>query len=209
MIHVLYADTVHDSYCRALEIKPTRPPSEEAMIFMTVMALLAPMEPLQATRVADPLNTGSWPPGSRVVKIEVAGDRTYTRPHTINIRAQELGLSRSTEELDARVWVATREWADGSQSMSSTDCPAIRTIALSVRELPPVQIAPLTLRIMSGDSIPIPPIIKDGFSTTLTFGTVTEDGSSGEVIIRHGNVYTLWGHNAVGSLISCWGPLWP
>jgi len=59
-----------------------------------------------------------------VVRIEVVGDRLYTRQHTISIRAQEPGLARSSAEQDARVWVATREWDGGAQEMTSTDCPA-------------------------------------------------------------------------------------
>ena len=72
-----------------------------------------------------------------------------------------------------------------------------------------MRIAPATSEIMSGDSPPIPPTIKDGFGTSLSFHTLTEDGSRGEVTIRQGNVYQMWGHDAVASLIPCWGPLTP
>lgn len=146
---------------------------------------------------------------SLLVKINVEEDRVYTRPHSISIRSQEGRRSRSIEERDARVWTATRTWEGGSQSVTSTECPAVRTIALSFGELPPVQIAPSLLAIMPGGSIPISPTIKDGFMTSLTFRTLTEDGSDAEVEIRSGNAYQHWGHDAVGSLIPCWGPLTP
>lgn len=171
-------------------------------MFVIAMALLAPMMPVQAEpRIAYD--------HALVVRIEVSGDGYYTRPHAITIRAQEARYARSAEEQDARVWVATREWDGHSQSMTSTECPAVRTVAISVSELPPVQIAPATFKIMSGDPLPIPPTIKDGFGTSLFFHTVTEDGSRGEVTIRRGNVYQHWGNDAVGSLIGCWGPLTP
>lgn len=170
-------------------------------MFLIAMAPLAPV-PVQAEHpiAYDP---------ALVVRIEVSGDRTYTRPHTISIRAQEARLSRSAVEQDARVWVATREWDGGSQNMTSTECPAVRTVATSVSELPAVRIAPATSEIMSSDSLPIPPTIKDGFETSLSFHTLTEDGSRGEITIRRGNVYQIWGHDAVASLIPCWGPLTP
>ena len=144
-----------------------------------------------------------------VVRIEVSGDQMYSRPHTIAIRAQEAGLARSAAEQDARVWVASREWDGGSQVMTSTECPAVRMVATSVIDLPPVRIAPQTLEIMSGDSLPLSPSIKDGFETSLSFHTVTEDGSRGEVTVKRGNVYQRWGHDAVVQLLSCWGPLTP
>lgn len=171
------------------------------MIVMA-MALLAPMVRAQAEpqTAYDP---------ALAVRIEVSGDRAYTRPHAISIRAQEARLSRSAEEQDARVWIATREWDGGSQSMASTDCPAIRTVAVSISDLPPVRIAPATFEVMSGDTLPIPPTIKDGFWTSLSFHTATDDGSNGHVTIRGGNVYQRWGHDAVASLIPCWGPLTP
>lgn len=170
-------------------------------MFPIAMPLLAPA-PVQA----------ELPPAydpTLVVRIEVSGDGAYTLPHTISIRAEEARPSRSAAEQDARVWVATREWDGGSEIMTSTECPAVRTVATSVRDLPAVRIAPATLEIMSGDSLPIPPTIKDGFGTSLSFHTVTEDGSRGEVTIRRGNVYQIWGHDAVASLIPCWGPLTP
>lgn len=171
-------------------------------MFLIAMASLAPMAPVQAEPQA------AYDP-TLGVRIEVSGDRVYARPHTISIRAQEARLSHSAVEQDARVWVATREWDGGSQNMTSTDCPALRTVATSVSHLPPVRIAPATLEIMSGDSLPIPPTIKDGFGTSLSFHTLTEDGSRGEVTIRRGNVYQIWGHDAASGLIPCWGPLTP
>lgn len=146
---------------------------------------------------------------SLLVKINVEGDQLYTQSHSISIRSQEGGRSRSIEERDARVWIATRTWEVGSQSVRSTECPAVRTIALSFGELPPVQIAPSLLAIMPGEGASIPPTIKDGFVTSLTFRTLTRDGSDAEVEIRRGNAYRHWGHDAVASLIPCWGPLTP
>lgn len=171
-------------------------------MFLIAMASLAPMIPAQS-------DSQAAYDRALVVRIEVSGDRIHTRPHKISIRAQDSRLSRSAVEQDARVWVATREWEGGSQSMTSTDCPAVRTIATSVTDLPPVRIAPVTSEIMLGDTLPIPPTIKDGFWTSLSFHTLTEDGSRGEVTVRGGNVYQSWGHNAVSRLIPCWGPLTP
>ena len=170
-------------------------------MFLIAMALLA-RAPVQA----------ELPPAydpTLVVRIEVSGDRTLTLPHTISIRAQEARLARSAAEQDARVWIATREWDGGSQTITSTECPAVRSVATSVSDLPAVRIAPATLEILSGNSLPIPPTIKDGFGTSLSFHTVTEDGSRGEVTVRRGNVYQAWGNDAVAHLISCWGPLTP
>lgn len=171
-------------------------------MFLIAMASFAPMAAAQAEPQA------AYDP-ALVVRIEVSGDPVYTRPHAISIRAQEPRFSRSAAEQDARVWVATREWDGGSQNITSTDCPAVRTVAISVSDLPPVRIAPRTLEIMSSDSLPTPPTIKDGFGTSLSFHTLTEDGSRGEVTIRRGNAYQIWGHDAVASLIPCWGPLTP
>lgn len=171
------------------------------MMFLIAMTSLAPVQVQSEPPIGyDPV---------LVVRIEVGGDRTYTLPHIISIQAQEARLSRSAAEQEARVWVATREWDGGSQTMNSADCPAVRTVMTSVSELPAVRIAPATFEIMSGDSLPIPPTIKDGFVTSLSFHTLTEDGSRGDVTIKGGNVYQSWGDDAVASLIPCWGPLTP
>ena len=144
-----------------------------------------------------------------VVSIEVLGDGFYTRPHVITIRARGGRVSPSPAEPDDRAWDATREWEGGSQTLDSAECPALRAVAISVGDLPPVRIAPANVISLSDDDLPLPPAIKDGFTTSLTFPTITGDGSKGQGVVRGGDVYQRWGHDAVASLIGCWGPLAP
>lgn len=141
-----------------------------------------------------------------LVTIDVQADRGH-RAHTITISPPSGRRPRSAEALDALVWVATRTWDGGQQTVTSEECPAVGRIASSFGELPPLQVNPPALSVTGGEPIPIPPTIKDGFVTTLSFRTLTDDGSFADVQIAHGNVYRHWGHDAVGELISCWGPL--
>ncbi len=168
-----------------------------AVIPVVLLALTAPAQ--AHSRIADD--------PALVVRIEVSGDPVYSRPHAISIRAQETPPSSSAGGQD--VWLATREWEGGSQSLISTDCPAIRAVAISVSDLPPVRLAPAVSAPLSGAAAPIPPTVKDGFQTVLSFQTETDDGSRGQVTVTGGNVYQRWGHDAVASLLPCWGPLAP
>ncbi len=147
-------------------------------------------------------------PAAARVSINVRADPAYTRPHTISISSETPRRPRSVEELRGRVWIATRTWDGGSQTISSAECPALTSVAMSFGELPDVPIGPAVLAVTSG-AIPIPPTMKYGFATSLSFQALTEDGSTAQVTVDGGNAYRSWGQEAVSRLIPCWGPLRP
>lgn len=140
-----------------------------------------------------------------LVTIEVQADRGLPA-HSITISPPSERRPRSAEARDNVVWVATRTWEGGSQSVTSVECSAVRNVAASMTDLPAIPIAPPS-RAVSPDPSPIPPTIKDGYSTRLLFRTLNEDGSSSDVTITGGAQYTAWANSAVGALVSCWGPL--
>lgn len=144
-----------------------------------------------------------------LVQITVAQDRHYTLPHTITIAPERAQRPQSQEQRDRQAWFARRVWDGGEQLMTSDECPALRRVALSFGELPPIEVRPDSLEVAPGGAVPIPPSRKDGFGTSLSFRSLTADGSSAVVQIRGGNAYAEWGHNAVAALIPCWGPLTP
>jgi hypothetical protein len=143
-----------------------------------------------------------------LVRIQVAEDAPYSRAHMITIGAETDRAARSRAEIEGWTWRATREWDGGSMTISSIDCPALRDAALAFERLPDLTVMPPALRVVEGP-IPLPPSRKDGYSTTLSFETITVDGSSADVTIDGGNAYSQWGHEAVSALIPCWGPLRP
>ncbi|WP_395651437.1 hypothetical protein [Brevundimonas sp.] len=144
-----------------------------------------------------------------LVTIHVAGDDRYTLPHTIRLEPATHGVSRSVAELETRLWRATRTSERGTEAITSDTCPGLQNAALSFLHLPPIPIAPFAGAVFGDATIPIPPTRKDGFSTRLSFSTKSEDGSTAEVQIAHGNAYAAWGHDTVSGLLSCWGPLLP
>lgn len=144
-----------------------------------------------------------------LVTIHVAGDDHYTLPHTIRLEPATPGVSRSVTELETRLWRATRTSERGTEAITSDTCPGLQNAALSFLHLPSIPIAPSAGAVFGNATIPIPPTRKDGFSTRLSFSTKTEDGSTAEVQVAHGNAYAAWGHDTVSGLLSCWEPLVP
>lgn len=144
----------------------------------------------------------------RLVTITVAEDRLYTLAHEIIIRAEEPVAARTEAQLQGRLWTATRVSERGVEEVTSDTCPPIQRLALSFSYLPDIPVSPMPSRI-HGDAEPLPPTRKDGFSTRLRFATRTDDGSYGTVEVAGGNAYSQWGHDAVSSLLGCWGPLTP
>ena len=148
----------------------------------------------------------------RLVTITVAEDRPYTIAHSIVIEAGQPIYARSEAELEGRSWTATRTSERGAETIHSDACPALRTIALSFANLPPLQVRPMPSVAHGGEpgaAVQMPPTRKDGFSTRLAFATETADGSYASVEVAGGNHYSRWGHEAVVALLGCWGPLTP
>lgn len=146
-----------------------------------------------------------------MVTITVDGDRYYSRPHTITIMPDVNRLARTRQEVQDRRWRATRTSEGRVDRISSDECPALRRVALSFGDLPAITFSPWALRAAS-EFDPLPPTMKDGFSTRLEFQTVGADGASVLVQIKQGGwPYNAWGHEAVSALLSCWGgePLIP
>ena len=141
-----------------------------------------------------------------VVTITVAEERPDILGHTIQIEADTARPVRSQEELDLRVWRASRTSERGEETMDSESCPSLRQAVHAFAQLPSLQIAPPPMRVHA-DHLSIPPTMKDGYSTRLTFRTLTPDGSEAVVELRRGNAYAEWANETVSSLISCWGPL--
>ncbi len=151
-------------------------------------------------------------PYDRLVTISVSEDRPYTLAHTIEIVAADPVYARTQEELEGRLWRARRVSGRGIQYIDSRQCPALRTVALSFAALPPLLANPRPSMVhggLPGNALPIPPSRKDGFSTRLTFNSVTADGSEARVETQGGNAFARWGHEAVVTLLPCWGPLTP
>lgn len=146
--------------------------------------------------------------GEHLVTITVAEERPYTLAHTIQIEAETVGTARSRAELDLRVWRASRTSGRGVESATSETCPALGQAVQTFTRLPPLQIAPPPMRVQAAP-FAIPPTMKDGYSTRLTFRTLTLDGSEAVVELRRGNAYAEWANETVSSMIGCWGPLRP
>lgn len=144
----------------------------------------------------------------RLVSITVAEDRPYTLAHEIVIRAAEPVAARTEAQLEGRLWTATRVSERGVEEVGSDACPALQRLALSFSYLPDIPVSPMSSSIHD-DAEPMPPTRKDGFSTRLRFATQTDDGSYSTVEVAGGNAYARWGHDAVSTLIGCWGPLTP
>lgn len=135
-----------------------------------------------------------------VMKITIAADPTYdVVAHTIDIGA----IGPTTSEESELVWVAQRTSELGIQTIRSDLCPALRSVAESFAHLPPI-IPNNTRPPVRGDALPIRPSRKDGYSTRLSFTTITEDGSKALVEVERGNVYAAWGDDAVARLHACW-----
>jgi hypothetical protein len=138
----------------------------------------------------------------------VAGDRPQTLAHTISISADTARTAGSDAELAGRGWRATRSSEKGEQTIGSQDCPALGQAALTFGGLPPLPVASPVLWVQAG-SLPIEPTIKDGYSTRLTFRTLTDDGSEAVVELSGGVAYAEWANHTVNALTGCWGPLRP
>lgn len=143
-----------------------------------------------------------------LVRITVAADPHYTLEHEIVIEAEPPVLARTPDERDERVWSATRTSARGIETIRSDACLPLRTLALSFASLPAIPVNPAPSGVF-GPSDLLPPTRKDGYSTTLSFVTRTDDGSWARVEIDGGNAYARWGHDAVAALNDCWAPLTP
>ncbi|WP_312065055.1 hypothetical protein [Brevundimonas sp.] len=139
-----------------------------------------------------------------MVTITVDGDRYYTLPHSIMIEPDVNRLAQTRQEVEARRWRATRTSDGRIDRISSDECPALRAVALSFGDLPAVPIAPLALRAAS-QPIRLAPTMKDGFATRLEFRTEGASGAWVLVQIKQGWPYDVWGHEAVSSLLPCWG----
>jgi len=139
-----------------------------------------------------------------MVTITVDGDRYYTLPHSIMIEPDVNRLAQTRQEVEARRWRATRTSDGRIDRISSDECPALRAVALSFGDLPAVPISPLALRAAS-QPIRLAPTMKDGFATRLEFRTEGASGAWVLVQIKQGWPYDVWGHEAVSSLLPCWG----
>lgn len=151
-------------------------------------------------------------PSEQLVTITVAEDSPYTIAHSIVITAGAPVYARTEAELEGRSWTATRTSERGTETIDSDACPALRTLALSFANLPPIQLRPMPSVAHGGEpgaDIAMSPSRKDGFSTRLTFATETLDGSYASVEVAGGNDYSRWGHDTVSALLRCWGPLRP
>lgn len=142
-----------------------------------------------------------------LVTIEVRADREV-RAHSITISPPHAGPFRTDAERDNMVWVAVRRWEGGHETLTSDECPAIARVAASMDSLPPLPISPPS-RALVGPSMTMPPTIKDGYGTSLSFRTRNTDNSFSDVTISGGFRYMDWGNTAVSALLECWGPLTP
>ncbi|WP_428151105.1 hypothetical protein [Brevundimonas sp.] len=141
----------------------------------------------------------------RLVTIDVAADAAYrVQAHQIQINTTAPTGNPTTEALAEREWTATRRQGENEETISSVDCPALRDVALSFRELPAVPIRPFVTQV--GGDLPNGPTMKDGFVTSLTFDTVTTDNAMVSVHISGWGIYQSWGHESVSKLVPCWRP---
>jgi hypothetical protein len=142
-----------------------------------------------------------------LVTIDVREDRDV-RAHSITISPPRGGPLRTSAERDDIIWVAVRAWAGGHESLTSEECPAVARVAASMDSLLPVPISPPS-RAVARPPVPVPPTVKDGYGTSLSFRTLNADGSASDVTIQGGTQYQEWANRAVRELVGCWGPLAP
>lgn len=136
------------------------------------------------------------------VTLEVAGDADHTIQHTITISADRSRPLRTERDLERLGWTATRVSEQGTDRITSHDCPALRRAALGFRDLPVIQNDTWATSII-GENTPIMPTMKDGFSTHVRFM------SAAASIEAAGGPYGKWGHDTVSALLQCWQPLIP
>lgn len=130
-----------------------------------------------------------------VVSLAVKAEPRYTIAHQIVIY----------QDLNGRNAIrAIRTSDQGTQRLSSAECPGLQKLVDDFRALPPLRPAALPQRTADG-SFPILPTMKDGFDIRLTFQS--DDG--GQVETHRDGAYGQWAQTAVGALLRCWEPLWP
>lgn len=151
-------------------------------------------------------------PANVLVEISVNEFLPYTLAHTITITAGEPVFARTDEELEGRSWSAIRISERGSETIHSSDCPELRTVALSFADLPTLLMRPMAAIAWGGEpgaGLPLEPTMKDGFETRLRFATRADDNSPAVIELRGGGAYQRWGHDSVGALLSCRDALVP
>ena len=98
---------------------------------------------------------------------------------------------------------AFRTIGDGTETVAARECPALRSVIDRFSELPSIQVLPPALQPLNPDQA-LPPSMKDGYLTTLTFVVETEDGSWSTVTVAGGNAYRAWANETIDRLEGCW-----
>lgn len=139
----------------------------------------------------------------RLVTISVAADGGQgISAQTIEIVTGVPVHNVTAADLEDRIWTATRVIGSRIDTISSDTCPQLRPIALSFADLPPLPIRPLASHV--AETLPIGPMMKGGYSTSLTFDTLASDFAFVTVQLDGWGPYHQWGHEAVSQLQSCW-----
>lgn len=155
----------------------------------------APLQALAASIIIAGPGSDSAP--EPLVNLSVGGDSYYTSPHSIEIH-------RDAEGNPARRWRAVRTSDGRVDVISSEDCAALDSIVSQFTAFASENPSD-NRRPPNAMTRPIPPTMKDGFSTIVSYPAPRQDGSIA-FIYRSGGA---WGHLVVSTLLPCWGPLIP
>lgn len=142
-----------------------------------------------------------------LVSITVAGDSYFSKAHTIVIEADTYRVPRNLSDVKTRRWRAIRTSENGTDRITSDECPALRERALDFDAMTSGSLRSPVLTPRPAVQ-PIPPTIKDGFWTTLNYQALLDDGSIASVELS-GGAFARWGNQAISSFLPCWGPLIP
>lgn len=147
---------------------------------------------------------GSVPTPEPLVSLSVRGDAYYSKPHSIDIHIDVPGGRQGLQDGEARRWRAIRTSDGRVDVIVSEECPALGSVASEFEAF--ASEGPSASRLTPNTkTLPIPPTLKDGFSTIVSYPTPRQDGSMA-FIYRSGGA---WGHRVVSTLLPCWGPLIP
>lgn len=139
-----------------------------------------------------------------LASLSVSGDAHYTRPHNIDIYVDAPAGLQGRETSEPRRWRAVRTSDARVDVLTSDECPAlvpaVSDFSAFKSEKPDTGRRP-----PNAPTLPIPPTLKDGFSTIVSYPTSRPDGSMA-FVYRSGHA---WGHQLVSALLPCWGSLSP
>lgn len=124
--------------------------------------------------------------------------------NTIDISLNGTDAPRTREQWRDRTWTAVRTSNGATQEISSATCPALKAVAESFRDLPPITPTPLA-NVVADEPLPLNTIGLGGWGAVISFKTF----SGADVQISGSDAYGSWASRAVNELLVCWNNTGP